>query len=514
MNTKIISEMAATYFLVSMMVALALPVQAEQGGLGMNYFVDGLEAYDNGDYDTALNAFGQAIEMDGGNLQFQYYSALAYSKMGKEKEAGSIFSAIVAREPQAYNHVFFDLAGIYIRQKDYDRARKTLDDAERAVPDNPRASMEKGYLARAMKDFKGAEVNFKRAMELNSQLAQVVYYEMGLIHLEIRQFDSAKDMFRKAVALGPDSDIARAAKQALENIGGMKRSAKPWHLVSSLGWAYDSNIPNDPLDLPGISTTPATDLGDQYQTFALNGYYRIAFKNAMTLDTGYLFSYLNYSDPDNESSMGNSPYVRLSYSKKNWTGDLRYSYGYYSADGHSKQMQHALAPTIVFFEPWDMQTVCGLVYQDKDYLDDGLTPDATHLALKIKQGFKIPGKAITPMIGVTFGDENADTDASSYRYFETMAGVSLALPYGIGGDFSFTDIRSTYDVTYGSSKRKDTGYMISALFSKKVVDAVTARLFYLYVKNDSNVMTSSMAPDYDPYEYEKHIVQIQMEVTL
>lgn len=513
-NRRRVSILATMCLAMSIMTVWIPALHAEQGSPGMDLFVDGLESYDNGDYEEALNTFDQAIEKDGSNLQFQYYYGLTYSKMGKDPEAISIFTAILSSDPKTFSNVYFDLAGIYIRQKDYDKAKRILDDAEWTVPNNPRVYMEKGYLARMLKDYPGAEANFKRALELSPDSVQTVYYQIGLTRMEQGDFESANEMFRKVIAVGPDTDMAEASKKAMINIGAMKRATKPWHIVSSLAWAYDSNIPNDPLDRPGVSPAPATDLGDQYQLFAFNAYYSFSFKNNAGMDMGYIFSYLNYSDPDNENSVGNSPYLLLKYSKKNWAADLRYSFGYYTADGKSKQKQHTLSPSVVFSEPRGMQTSLGLVYQDKDYQDDGLTPDSVHLALQAKQMFTIPGKNIWPSVGFTYGNENADTDASSYRYFETLAGVSMLLPYNIYGDLVYTDIRSDYDVTYGSNKRKDQGYMISTSFSRKVLDALTARISYLYVKNDSNVMTVGMAPNYDPYKYDKHIVQVQMEVLL
>jgi hypothetical protein len=285
-------------------------------------------------------------------------------------------------------------------------------------------------------------------------------------------------------------------------------------VIADLSYAYDDNIPNDPLDAPGLSADPATDLGDQYQTLGVNAYYSFSLPGNLGLDAGYALSYLRYNDSDNGNVFGNSPYLQLKYSGKSWATDLRYTYSYYTEDGDKKLSQNALVPTVRIDEPYGMQSSITLGYIDKDYLDDGETPDASHMFGKVRQMFKIPGREIRPFLGLGYGDEDADTDVATYTYFEFMAGVSFLLPYSIYADLSYTDLRSDYDVVYGEEKREDKGYLIATQLSKSVYDGVILRLSYLYVKNDSNVMTGALPTDYDPYEYDKNIIKFQVEVSL
>lgn len=488
-----------------------LPAHAEKPEAGMDHFVDGLEAYESGLYDDALALFDQAIEKNGAKLQFQYYYGLTYAKLRKYEEAKAIFTAILALDPKAFHHVYFDLAGIYIKQGQYPQAMKTLDDAEWASPQNPQVYMEKGHLFRMMKNDSKAEDNYKRAMELDPKLTQVACYHMGMARIEAGRYAAANEMFRKA-SQGPDPDIAAKAKGNLEQSGAFKRAAKPWHVFASLGWAYDSNIPNDPLDSPGISPQPATDFGDQYQTLSVNAYYHMTLAKKWGLDAGYGFSWLNYDDPDNENSVGNLPYLQLVYTATSWGADLKYSYAYYTADGKSKQSQHGLYPSVYVSEPFGMQSIVTLAFQDKDYRDGGITPDATHLSLRVRQMFTIPGHKLRPYLDLAYGNEDADEAASTYDFMEMAAGMVMNLPYGIGAELSLTGIFTDYDEdgSIGPDNREDEAYLVSAMASKKLWDPVTARLSYLYVRNNSNVTLL----DYDPYEYEKHVVYIQMEVAL
>lgn len=481
---------------------------------GMDQYLDGLEAFDRGEYDEALADFSKAIEKDGNNMEYQYRFGLTYSKMGKDLEASSIFRAVIAKDKVRYGAAYFDLADIHTRKKDYIAALKVLDEAEKNVEDTGRVYMEKGVVCLKMKDTAGAEDNFRKALALKPELAQSAYYHLGLVYLEKNDSFAAKDMFKQAIAVDPKTDIASAAEAAMENAGAMRRAAKPWHVIADLSYAYDDNIPNDPLDAPGLSSDPATDLGDQYQNLGINAYYSFSLSDNFGLDAGYALNYLRYNDSDNGNVFGNSPYLLLKYSGKSWAADLRYTYSYYTEDGDKKLSQNALVPTIRVDEPHGMQSIITLGYIDKDYLDDDGTPDSSNMFVKARQMFKIPGKEIRPFLGMGYGDEDADTDVAAYTYFEFMAGVSFLLPYSIYADLSYTDLRSDYDVVYGAGKREDKGYLISSQLSKSVYDGVILRLSYLYVKNDSNVKTSGLAPNYDPYEYDKNIVKFQVEVSL
>jgi tetratricopeptide (TPR) repeat protein len=489
-------------------------VYAVENRPGMDHYLDGLEAYDRGAYDEALADFSKAIEKDGNNMEYQYRFGLTYSKLGKDLEASSIFRAVIAKDKARYGAAYFDLADIHTRKKDYAAALKVLDEAEKNVEDTARVYMEKGVVCLKMKDTACAEDNFRKALALKPELAQSAYYHLGLVYLEKNDSAAAKGMFKQAIDVDPKTDIAAAARSAMENTGAMRRAAKPWHVIADLSYAYDDNIPNDPLDAPGFSADPATDLGDQYQALGLNAYYSFSFSSNLGLDVGYALSYLRYNDSDNGNILGNSPYLLLKHSGKSWAADLRYTYSYYTEDGDKKLSQNALVPTIRVDEPYGMQSSISLGYIDKDYLDDGVTPDASHMFVKARQMFKIPGREIRPFLGMGYGDEDADTDEATYTYFEFMAGVSFLLPYSIYADLSYTDLRSDYDVVYGAGKREDKGYLIFTQLSKNVYDGVIARLSYLYVKNNSNVMTSGLTPNYDPYEYDKNIVKFQVEVSL
>lgn len=505
--------MAALWLALICLGSAPVPGQAETERPGMDLYLDGLESYDRGAYQEALGDFSKAIEKDGNNLEFQYRFALTYSRLGRDLEATSILRAVIARDKERYASAYFDLAAIYSRKNDYPAALTVLNDAEKSVPDTARVMMEKGLIHYKMKNYPAAEEQFKKVLALYPDSAQNALYHLGIVALGKNDQNEAVSLFKQAVAINPKTETGIAAKKALDNAGALRRAAKPWHVIADFSYAYDNNIPNDPLDAPGLSSSPATDLGDQYQTLGVNGWVAFALSGNLGLDAGYALNYLRYNDSDNGNVFGNSPYLALKYSGKPWSADMRYTYSYYTEDGHRKLSQNAVIPTVRIEEPYGMMSSMTLGYVHKNYLDHGETPDAVSLFAKARQMFKIPGKEIRPVIGIGYGDEDADTDESSYNYYEIMAGVSFALPYGCYADVSGTALFSDYDVVYGTENREDKGYVVSTSLSRSLFDGVMGRLFYVYVRNDSNVETT-VTPVYDPYEYDKHIVKLQVEVSL
>jgi len=175
-----------------------------------NYYIDGIEALDEEDYDNAVRSFKKAIELDPANLEFQYYLGITYARMDRNKEALEIFESIVEREPVRFLKAFFDIAALYSKQKMYQQALEALGHAEEIDPKNARVFLEKGYAYNALKEYEQAIDSFNRARELDPKLTQTAYYNIGATSLAAEKFDRAADMFAKAAQINPKTRLAKA----------------------------------------------------------------------------------------------------------------------------------------------------------------------------------------------------------------------------------------------------------------------------------------------------------------
>jgi len=142
------------------------------------------------------------------------------AQTGKVDEARSHLKALIESDPAdlrsylAYGSVLSDA-------KDYVAMAANYDKAVGVIGNVPKASdwsifFQRGIAYERLKDWDKAEPNFKKALELNPDQAQVLNY-LGYSWVDMnRNLDEGLNMIRRAVELRPDDG----------------------YIVDSLGWAY------------------------------------------------------------------------------------------------------------------------------------------------------------------------------------------------------------------------------------------------------------------------------------
>jgi len=508
-NPRHILEYAAVAFVV--FIFLCLPQTGySEGQPGINYFIDGTEDYDAGMYDSALSSFGKAIDLEPSNLDYQYYFAMTYSALGRYQEAESIYMVILDQDAKNYYKAYFDIAAIYMKKKDYEKAMATMNSAEWIIPENADLYLKKGVLSRKMKKYKDAADNLTRALELDKKLSRIVNYNLGLVYFSQKQNATAKNMFTMVIAEKPEDQLADYSRLALEVIAATVKIKKPWKVNAYLSYSYDDNLSENPLDLPGHASSQADDKDGQYQVFFLMGEYRLIKLRDYLFSGGYQMTYINFNDSEHENSYENSPYFLMHYNIKPVYLSLKYNFAHYFADSDERQIQHKINPSMIIVEPHNMKSVVSFVYQMRDYKSDSPIEDVNIWSAELTQYFELPEMGLTPRIKLKYGDENSDAVADTYSYIESSIGIEAELPFSMTGDIAISDIRTNYKVNYGV-KRKDTGYLIETFLKRDINKTLSAGLFYSYTHNKSNVKDSStVAPvySYDPFEYDENHVRL------
>lgn len=511
MTLKHISEFTAVVFVFFTLMLIPVAGNSEERP-GVNYYIDGAEEYDAGLYETALKSLGKAIELEPANLDYQYYYAMTYSAMERYPEAESIYTVIINTDPKTYYKAYFDMAAIYTKRKDYEKALKIVSDAEWVVPNNARLYLEKGMIFKQMKRYKTAVNNYKRALELDPKLSQTVNYNIGLVHFSEKDYKAARKMFQQVINEKPDTKIAEYSRVAISGIEDMVKLEKPWKVHAYIGYSYDDNISEDPLDHPGHISSLTEDTDGQYQVFFLKGEYRLLKTGGFGFSTGYKFTYINFNDSEHENSLSNSPYLLLKYNIQPVYMSLQYDFAHYFADSDNRQIQHTIKPSMTILEPWNMRTDISFSYQMKDYKSDAPTEDETVFTAGLVQSIFIPELKLTPRFGFKFGDEDSDSDADTNYYIESSIGLGAELPYKLTCDLSVTDIRTDYKEVAGVN-REDTGYLIEVALGRALTKAVSTKLYYGYTHNKSNVTDSSGGQSFDPYKYDVNHVRLSFSMS-
>lgn len=502
-----------------------LPLYAQDDAV--NLFVDGVEAFDGKDYDSAAAYFKKAIALKPDNLEYQYFLGLTYGEMKRYGEAIKILQAIVEKEPVDYLKAYFDTARLYSRQSLHQKALETLSLAEAANPGTPRIYLEKGYAYRGIPDYDEAIKNFQNAAEMDPKLRQHVFYEIAATHLEAEQFDQAEEMFKKSIEVDPKTPLAEHARQAIPGVKTAKRVRKPWYLISAFGWGYDDNIPLQTFQAGGV--TLVTDTGDQFQTFLFRGGYKFINKKDLELGAGYMLTDLGYKEAISNNTLAHVPHVYLQGNTDRIFWRIPYEFSYYLTGGPLRKMDennrrffltfgneaerklamNSLIPSVTILQPYNMKTDVALGYHHKHYYDE--TPDAINLSAGIIQSFQLPKPGYIARLGYKFTDEDASNDAFSYRSNEVHGGLSFPTKiWNVLADASLIYLRTDTNADPANSRPKfySRTYTFTATLSRVVHEYFLFQFAYNYTNNTSNLRDNATGED--PLKYRRNVYTLSV----
>jgi tetratricopeptide (TPR) repeat protein len=481
----------------------------------INYFADGMESFELGEFAEALPAFEKAVELAPGNLEYRYYLGLVNARLERNEQALEIFRSILEREPLKYLKVYFDIAAVHSKMGEHEKAIEVLDRAAEADPNNARAYIEKAYAYRHLGRYEQAIENLNKAKEVQPEFTQNVYYDLGALFFEMEKFDLSIEMFQKAVEVNPGNQIAENAEKSIPHVKAAKRNRKPWYLSGSFSWGYDDNVPLDPLETVGPRIGDVRDAGDQFQVFLARGGYKFINRKDLELGAGYSLTSVGYEKFLENNVLAHIPHLYLQLNKEPVYLRLLYEFSYYYSggrengqdkglyltfgdDAESKLRAHSVTPTIAILEPFNLRSDITFFYQNKEYLDE-ITSDAVLYSAAFVQSYS--GKRITPRVGYKYGYEDAVNEESSYRIHEFMAGLSAPIYWGIMGDIALSYLKTDYQDFPVEGDREDSHYMIALTFARTFMDRLQVQLYYNYSHNDSNVLFGTG----DPFRFEKNI---------
>lgn len=500
--------------------------QPQPGQGAREYFLDGIDALDDQEFDKAVGFIKQAIELDPKNLEFQYYLGITYVRIKRYQAAREIFESLVQKDAKLYLKAYFDIAAIYSQQKDYGKALKTLKIATKIDPENARISLETGYAHKNLKQYDKAVQCFEKAQTLDPKLTQLCIYMIGATRLEEEKFDSAVENFHKAVEIDPNTSLAESARQTIPRAEIAAWARKPWYLLSSFNWGYDDNVARDPLqEISGGPLTGGTGKGDQFQTLYLRGGYKFFNQKNLEAGVGLSFFTLGYRDwtDSNVTSLSPHIYIQGNYDPVffRFQYDLSYFYSGGEKQGitppiyltcannsYARLRMHSFMPTISIIEPYDLRTDINLSYQIKNYVD-GLTADASRYGGDITQSYKVPNIQFYPRIGYRHVYEPSGDNPSTYRYNEVFAGISSAIYWGIWGDLSFAYMRTDYPEFSLGETRKDSTYTTTVSIKRTFFHRLLISFSYLHLKNDSDYEENGK----DLYTFRKNVYMMELTYT-
>ncbi len=185
----------------------------------------------------ATESFERALKLRPNDVATLVWLGRVYLDQGRPEEAGPLFDRAISQQPQSVA-ALVGRGRAALAQRHYARA---VDDLERALVIDPRASMARYPLAlayRGVGDLERAETQLRQRgevevgptdplmQELTALLQSAVSYEnRGVRALEVRDWTTAAMLFRKGLELSPDSPSLHHKLGTALSLGGDTRAA-------------------------------------------------------------------------------------------------------------------------------------------------------------------------------------------------------------------------------------------------------------------------------------------------
>jgi tetratricopeptide (TPR) repeat protein len=178
--------------------------------LAIAYLNRGIEYFDKGYYDQAINDYSASINLDSRNADVYNNRGTAYQAKHDFDRAISDFETAVSLDPHhalAYNN-----RGIAHASKgEYDLAIASYDKAIGINPAYGGAYNNRGYAYARKGQYAGAIQDFSQAIALNPQDA-LAYRNRARVHQNLGRYDRAIEDYRRALALRPSESAEQGLK--------------------------------------------------------------------------------------------------------------------------------------------------------------------------------------------------------------------------------------------------------------------------------------------------------------
>jgi len=487
------------------MFASISPVMAQETGSdGEIEMEEGISAFEEGDWATALSRFTAAAKADPENAAIHHYRGMTLLKLDQPEEALKVLLKARELDPNARD-INLDVGQVYQQLGRNDEAEAAYRRETNNYPDNAQAHFSLGYLLLVGQKYDECIPSLERAGELDPNLAAVVAYYKGVAHYKSGDFSKAEGDFRLALQLNPAPKVKDSASKYLEVISGQKKRLKNWGVVLSIIYQYDNNViaASDQARFPlVIEDEEISDKEDSRGVVMLSAFYKYTRVKPWILGGGYSFYQSFHSDIDMYNLQNHSPSLSLSRRQKIMDKDtsigLDYSFGaaFLGTDTELFSTNHWVTPSFGVFWTKTFATAVGYRFNAEDFDED--EPDRDNTAhsgfARVDWVFLNNRASLTGVAG--YDVEDADDPAYNIRRPWVKLTLGTALPYEFKTKLGFRyEFEDHYDDDV--QDRQDDIYSLEFVVTRPVWGPLEATAGVNYRDNRSNV---------DSLKYDRTIV--------
>ena len=186
-------------------------------------YQEGVNKYDTGNYEGAVEDFNQAIELDPKNALAYNKRGDAYYRLGDYEQAQADSSQAILLNPEDAN-AYFDRGFAFSELGKYKEAIADYTQAIKLNSQDAYAYYGRGLARTQLKDNKGAIGDFSKAIALKPQYTEA-YLQRGILHRRLRQRLEAIQDFDTAIKINPSDAKAYYQRGLTESINKQKYAA-------------------------------------------------------------------------------------------------------------------------------------------------------------------------------------------------------------------------------------------------------------------------------------------------
>jgi tetratricopeptide (TPR) repeat protein len=201
---------------MDIVMAKSVSVEEVKNSEAKNKFDQGIQFYQQGKFDEAIEAFEDVIINKPDFAEGYYNLGMAYLRQGDTNRAIEVISKAIELKPD-FVAAYFGIGQAYIDKGDEEQATEIFKKAVATNPSDAKIYVNLGALYFGANRDDLAMEAFLKAMELDPSLPNT-YYHLGLLYYKKQEIDESIESFEKYLELAPQAPDAESIKAIIEEL--------------------------------------------------------------------------------------------------------------------------------------------------------------------------------------------------------------------------------------------------------------------------------------------------------
>ena len=467
-------------------------------------------AYDDRQYDKALDLLNRVFALEPQNPRASYYKGLVFQAQQKPELAVQAFETAHTIQPRDL-FTRYQLGATYFLLKEYDKADPIISEVYTEQPSLDAVGFYEGFLRYRKKSYPDALAAFSKTQTTDPNIRQLNGFYKGLTLGVLGLPDQAVAELDETSKIESAEPFSGPIQRVRDTFTTARASEKRFRAEVGLGGYYSDNValhPNPSSDpraeilRRGSTTSPGllAAVHGEYSWFRSGPVEAIASYNFFqTVNANDGLSRFNIQD----HQVGLAGYYRGAVGAMPYQLGLSYAYDYLLLGQAGFLSRHVPTITGTLIESANHMTTGLLRFQDKTFFREAdltsrfpaLERDAVNWMGGFTHAFRFQEDRHLLSVGYQYDVENAVGNDFSYSGHRLLVGGLYTLPWGqirLRYDYQvhWRDYRNpnvTFPQASGAIRRDDTEQIHFARIEKPLPYNLTVSLQYQRIQNDSNV---------------------------